>query len=229
MRQWCGLVLALFFLPFLCAGEEYLETSPVHLEDHFSQGILVNTDVSTGSLQLQAGASHGYWISPAFTFQEGNINGLWNWMEGEANWDEFGLNLVTECPDFDCDQQISPWTDSWMSWSAVLVQRDCSQGFSGCSIKISYPYPTIVWPDFGTFGAKVWNNHGLADQHNIFRVMPGDTIHFTARIKADMKHATLKPTFHYLRRLPGQDLYTSYYPPKKNMEFFKYEGIPPHF
>ncbi|MBU1197473.1 hypothetical protein KJ765_03070 [Candidatus Micrarchaeota archaeon] len=166
--------------------------SPIMLEEYFNQGTHSGTEVVAGKLQLVQGGGQyvasGTWVSPAF---DAGGSALWNSMEGSANWEAFGLNLIQN-GGFE-----QPLEGYWYT-SANRGTQDCTDRFSGsCSMKLVNPAGEAS----ATFRSQINPSGGQeSEQHNIFRVLPTETVHFTARLKTDIPSGKLSPMLLFMKK-----------------------------
>ncbi|MFC2143665.1 hypothetical protein ACFLQN_04680, partial [Candidatus Aenigmatarchaeota archaeon] len=168
-----------------------IEESPIIFD--FDQGTHYNTRVVENHLELEYSgsyASSGYWTSPIFYVN--SEAALWNYMQGDANWDEFGLELLTENYDFE-DPDDSMW-----HWWSLSPSQDCSVSHQGCSFRLDIdtepPYQDAV------FMSHIAGNQPESAQHNIFRTEYDDVIHWAFWARTDMKYGRITPKLRFLNK-----------------------------
>ncbi|MFC2143707.1 hypothetical protein ACFLQN_04890, partial [Candidatus Aenigmatarchaeota archaeon] len=202
MRLYVIVLFTLVILSGTTYADVLLQESPFNIEDYFNEGTHVNTRVINDHLELEYSGSYvssGYWISPVFYISG---DALWNHMEGNANWDEFGLNLI-ENGGFEEDPE-----ELWSTWGEH--EWDCSRSNSG---SCSYLARVTEGSPQGLFRSNVvYDGWTVLEHHNTFPVTNNDIIHFTARIHIDVPQGLLKPSIETIRTPNGMNFYkTNYY------------------
>jgi hypothetical protein len=182
-----GMFLVLFAQP-LYAVNIPLAQSPLHLEEYYNQGTYAGTNAYSGALELNAGLDQGTWYSPVFYVDN---KALWNTMEGEANWDAFGLNLISRGGAEEADA-----TSYWF-FSRNGVPELSANAHSGSRSFLLRPSLGFTYAQFSSATGIGGTTNCVADPKNIFPI-GSDSVHTIFWVKSDLKHSEASPLMLYL-------------------------------
>lgn len=179
---------ALISFPRSHAENIPLVKSPLNLEDYFSLGTFFGSSMVGNRLTLQDGMTDGTWTSPIFISDKFTI---WNHMEADANFDEFGLNLIQGG---DAEDPLS--INRWIFTNGGRPLRDCTRRHGGtCSFRLT----TGLGSTNDAFHANV--NYD-SDEHatTLDNTFPFDNLalHYIFWVHTDIKNGEALPFFQFL-------------------------------